>query len=109
MENRNQNSTPSVNEMIERLQPQTNWVSQTDRALDRLHALQGQRRDRRRRNLVLAAGCCTVGLVFSVFTQSRSAAERMLNRIFIWQAEGRFDTAPDFALENIAGGSSRAT
>ena len=109
MENRNQQNIEQwVEDQIVQLQPTAEWMPDTDRALDRLHALNARSRARQRRNVWLTAGCCSVAIALSAIPSTRSAARAAFNKVFVWQVEGRLNNAPDFQLENIVGGFSRS-
>ena len=109
MENRNQQNIEQwLKDHMLYLKPIAEWKPDTDRALDRLHALDTHSRTRQRRNLWLTAGCCSVAIALSALPSTRSAARAAFNKIFVWQVEGRLNNAPDFQLEDIAGGKIKA-
>ncbi len=97
-----------VSQQVDRLQPKMGWTPDTERALNNLHEVQVRSAAGRRRNVLLIVGCCTISIAISVLPSTRSAARLMLNKIFVWQVEGRLSTAPNFELENIVGGTSTA-
>ncbi|PYS49928.1 MAG: hypothetical protein DMG13_22300 [Acidobacteria bacterium] len=114
MENPNEpNVGQWVDEQVETLNPVAGWRPNSEKALARLRELDRRAAARHRARIWVLAGFCAAGVVLLVLPSTRAMAQYILDSclesIFINPVEVvGLNSAPDFDLENVAGGKTKA-